>query len=553
MTKQYLSIPVQYNTSTQLQADDIKIPVEILVMHDKLNLNNSNFEFEVIDADVTKESIKNIPILGYIKKVDGSDSKDFAGHEIEVVFKDGDIKIVYLERPIGVVPETNNYEYIEKDGKKYVKVIGYLWRDYMNDGYDVLQENPQKSVSMEIVIDAYEVKKNGIIDIKAYRYTGITVLGDSVNPGMVGANMQVIGQFSDNQKFSQEFYQRVEQLNKELSSKNVSPEGGEIDQMTSKKEDEKLQEKLKLIAKHNLTVEQLNFKIDDISLKELESKLKEFSTQEPELSFSATYNQKREALRNALDPIIIRNGENKIIEETYFWVSDFDDEYVYVEKDHWTANNYECSYGRVKYTFDETAITATVDMNTWENMVKVWLTEAENQKIQEERNKFEIISTELETLKSQITEYENKFTELETIQSELDTIKTEFETLTTENNQLKEFKQNIEFKIEIENKRVEMEGLIEEFESVLSGNEEFEQIKNDITDDEKLNTMEYNTVETKLYAIVGKVKFEKKKKDKIKKNVAFSRVNVETNDGNNIDDLGKKEYGEASKYFPKKN
>ena len=77
--KQYLSIPVQYKTSTQLQEDDLKIPVEILVMHDKTNLNKSNFEFEVIDADVTKESIKNIPILGYIKKIDGSDAKDFLG------------------------------------------------------------------------------------------------------------------------------------------------------------------------------------------------------------------------------------------------------------------------------------------------------------------------------------------------------------------------------------------------------------------------------------------------------------------------------------------
>ncbi len=218
MNKQYFSVPVKYNNLEQLQIDDLKIPVEILVMHDQINLNQSNFDFEVIDNEITKESIKNIPILGYIKKIDGSDEQDFAGHEMEVSFTTDGIKITYLERPIGVIPETNSYEYVEKDGKKYVKVVGYLWKDYLNDGYEILQENPNKSVSMEIVVDSYEVKKDGIVDIKAYRYTGITVLGDDVLPGMSGANMQVIGQFSENQKFSTEFYERVEKLNSELKN-----------------------------------------------------------------------------------------------------------------------------------------------------------------------------------------------------------------------------------------------------------------------------------------------------------------------------------------------
>ena len=43
---------------------------------------------------------------------------------------------------------------------------------------------------MEIVVDAYEVREDGIIDIKAYRYTGITILGDNILPGMEGASMR---------------------------------------------------------------------------------------------------------------------------------------------------------------------------------------------------------------------------------------------------------------------------------------------------------------------------------------------------------------------------
>jgi hypothetical protein len=483
--KQYLSIPVQYKTSTQLQEDDLKIPVEILVMHDKTNLNKSNFEFEVIDADVTKESIKNIPILGYIKKIDGSDAKDFSGHEMEIVFKDGEIEVIYLERPIGVVPETNQYEYVEKNGKKYVKVIGYLWKDYINQGYEILQENPNKSVSMEIVVDAYEVREDGIIDIKAYRYTGITILGDNILPGMEGASMRVLGKFDNNQKFSQEFYKRVEQLNKELNSQSSSLEGGEAQTMGKKKEGDNM-----------------------------------------DMSFSVTYNQRREALRNALDPVIVRDGEDKIIEETYYWVSDFDDEFVYVEKNYWTANDHECTYGRVKYSFDEATITATVDMSSWEKMIKVWLTEAENQKIQEDRSKFESTFEENEQLKTKLAEFESAINEKDVLIS-----------------QLTEYKNKNEFEIV----KFDIESLVEEFEPILAENEEFKALKNNISQSFEKGELfiELDALEKELYAIEGKMKHKPNTNKQKKQN--FSRVSIDTNISNTNDGL----YGSAEKYIKK--
>ena len=230
LNKKFISVPVKYS-KTKFQEDDTKIPVEILVMHEKINRNNSNFDIEVIEN--AKESIKNIPILGYIKKLDGTDTKDFSGHEIELSISEGQCKFIYLERPIGVIPESNNYEYVVVDGKKYVKVIGYLWKEYLNDGYEILQENPNKSVSMEITVDDYVANRNGVIDIKAYRYLGVTVLGDTVMPGMEGANMQVLSMF--NGKFTDDFYNKVEQLNKELSQKlafntenQTNDEGGEL-------------------------------------------------------------------------------------------------------------------------------------------------------------------------------------------------------------------------------------------------------------------------------------------------------------------------------------
>jgi len=617
MNKQYFSVPVKYNNLEQLQADDLKIPVEILVMHDQINLNQSNFDFEVIDNDTTKESIKNIPILGYIKKVDGSDFQDFAGHEMEVVFKNGEIKVTYLERPIGVIPETNSYEYVEKDGKKYVKVIGFLWKDYLNDGYEILQDNPNKSVSMEIVVDAYEVRKDGIVDIKAYRYTGITVLGDNVDPAMDGANMEVIGQFSKNQKFSKEFYERVEKLNEELKNnpsfkissyfitqeqaeklvqkasviftqlgfecleyivdgkeyqitgiinktlnedatkvwgfdiydkdtitihsldfetidtssvsissvellmnKNIntsqqhftlklnnSLKGGETEEMKNEGGSQ-VEEKLLVLEKYNLTIEQLSFSIEELSIEELEEKLQEFSNEENKVAstFSATYRQKRDALSNALDPKIERDEDGNLTYEEYLWVEDFDDTYVYVEKSIWTVSDHEQKYGRFTYIFDETTITASIS-GEFEEMLLVWLTLEENQKLQDERNTATLVSEEFEALKSKVTEYE---TSISTLTEQFNSMKSENEALTQSNQSLLEFKSNTETAqqeaFESQQLKLKIE-LVENFSKVLTA----EEIK--LVQDKDLSTEEMEKEFKLIYADKDlQAKFNKKPK-----------------------------------------
>ncbi|MDD4000477.1 MAG: hypothetical protein PHX62_06260 [Bacilli bacterium] len=486
MKKKFMSVPIKYEKSVIFEGDDIKFPVEILVMHDKQNLNKSNFEMEAIES--AKESIKNIPILGYIKKIDGTDLKDFAGHEIELTFKDGEIKVTYLERPIGVIPETNSYEYVEIDGKTYVKVIGYIWKEYLNDGYEILQDNPNKSVSMEITVDDYEINSDGILDIKAYRYLGVTVLGDSVLPGMEGANMQVLGQFAESIK--NDFYEKVESLNKELQenllenkSQEFSDKGKEADIKTEINTDPK-------------TEDQFNENTDVGII-----------TNKNQIAFSATYNQKREALRNALDPIIVKDDEGNYISETYYYVVDFCDKYVMVEKSYWDANNYECTYGRFTYSFDESTLRATITSD-FEKMVLAWLTEEENQKIQTER---ENMSAEFEQLKNRISEYESEISELT------------------------EYKNKYETEVN-KHKQEQINMIISDFEETLGEVKEFKLIK------ENAINMEITVLEEKLYALVGKIKYSRNTKANI------SRVGVGTKETKKNNETFS-EYGEAEKYF----
>jgi len=135
-----------------------------------------------------------------------------------------------------------------------------------------------------------------------------------------------------------------------------------------------------------------------------------------EKSFAATVNQKRDALRNALDPVIVKDPAGKTISETYFWVEDFDDNYCYVERNTYASGNSECLFGRFAYSFDDATKTASIT-GSFEEMVKMWLTKAEAASLEAERDEL----AQLRTYKQDV--------EKAAYQSKVDEVKAEFEDL----------------------------------------------------------------------------------------------------------------------------
>lgn len=106
------------------------------------------------------------------------------------------------------------------------------------------------------------------------------------------------------------------------------------------------------------------------------------------LDYSATYNQKRDALQNALDPIIVRNDSGDVTSSTNYYVADFDISYVFVYEYKFSDSDQQESQGRFTYSFDETSMTANIT-GTFEPMVVKWLTITENQQIEDSRKEFE--------------------------------------------------------------------------------------------------------------------------------------------------------------------
>lgn len=234
--KKNFSLPIRYEQ--QQFEDDRFLKLKIYVMHDGINLNESNFNMDSIEA--AKESIKNIPILAFVKESDGEDNKDFAGHEMELIFKDDEYKIRYLGRPIGVIPaDNNNYRYETIDDRTYVVVDGYVWKDYANDALDILEKDGEKSQSMEITVDNYSFSDDGICNIIDYKYTGVCLLGDDVLPAMENARAEVMTtQVFNKSKVKSSISNIIQELTYSLNyenDENSSLEGG--NEMTDKKKE----------------------------------------------------------------------------------------------------------------------------------------------------------------------------------------------------------------------------------------------------------------------------------------------------------------------------
>ncbi len=192
--------------------NDRFMKLRVMVMHSGKNYNYSTFSLEAIED--AKESLKNIPILAnVIEKEDGT--LDFGGHDMrleESKINEGEYKLIYEEKVIGVVPETNEYELVEKEGKTYVACSAYVYRGYSNYAEDLIENQGEYSVSMEIIADEYSVTDKGLFDITKYRYTGISVLGTEILPAMKNAGLEV-------QKFSMdETKQFVSQYSQELKA-----------------------------------------------------------------------------------------------------------------------------------------------------------------------------------------------------------------------------------------------------------------------------------------------------------------------------------------------
>lgn len=212
---EFQSLPIKFEF--QPFEDETLKKVKILVMHEGLNLNGSTFNESAIEK--AKDSIVNRPILAYVTEVDGTDEKDFKGHEDEVIFTEDGMKYRYKGRPIGVIPANEcDYHYEIYGDKKYVAVTGYIWSDYANEALDILERDVEKGQSMEIKVNESSIDEQGNYIIDDYTYLGLTLLGEGIQPAMEGAKVQMFTKQNDD---FNKMVTEVETILKKYSAKEV--------------------------------------------------------------------------------------------------------------------------------------------------------------------------------------------------------------------------------------------------------------------------------------------------------------------------------------------
>ena len=126
--------------------------------------------------------------------------------------------------PVGFVPENNNpIEFVEDNGKIYLVVTALLWTKYTGRLIRIFErDGGQKDVSIEMECKCYD-REDGT-EIVDYCITGITILGEYVNPAVKGCKAVML-EFADTQEIYDNMYTFAENSIRIVNTKEASVDG----------------------------------------------------------------------------------------------------------------------------------------------------------------------------------------------------------------------------------------------------------------------------------------------------------------------------------------
>lgn len=128
------------------------------------------------------------------------------------------------EVPVGFVPkEDNAIEFLEEDGKVYLVVNALLWTKYTGRLIEIFErDGGEKDVSVEMLCDT--VSHGGKDEIVDYVLTGITILGEYVNPAVKGCKAEMIA-FAEDKDLFMNYYEFAMKSIKIVNTKEASVDG----------------------------------------------------------------------------------------------------------------------------------------------------------------------------------------------------------------------------------------------------------------------------------------------------------------------------------------
>lgn len=417
---------------------------KVAICYTGRNRNKTDIAKTVLQNSI--KSLFNCPIVGRYD----TEKDDFGGHDIRIATdkKTGEMIVENATVPFGIVPESSIVEFKDITGAdgtvhEYMFADIILWK--RQQGYDCIKGKGKLGQSMEITVNSYIIDTDGYCIIEDMNFEALCILGSDVTPCFENASIEIPNEYSFN-TFKTQFSEMLNELKETNSAKKgkISGEGGnnlEINEVFDK-----------ILEEFNLSADQIDFEITEkITEDDLKEKLAAISesnkNNEVKTEEYSTYNQKREALYSVLPHKVVRNNDDEIISELYYFLMDFDNDYVYVEKWSYSDGKRDEKYGRLTYKYNEESMSAEITSD-FEQMVITWLTLEENAKLEQSRNAFEMLQKEF-------SEYK--------------------ETHSAENSEVEDLKTFKNDALNAEHKQI-IDLVLEEFED-LNDNAEFEELK----------------------------------------------------------------------------
>lgn len=215
------------------------------------------------------DTIYNCPIVcNYDRETDS-----IGGHDMELVTdKDGNMKIVNVTTPVGVIPESSKHFWStveEEDGTthEYLCADVLIWK--RQEAYKKIKEDGITSHSMELTVRDGSMQ-DGVYVINDFEFTAFCLLGDDHEPCFESSALSL---FSYDELKSQ-MSQMMADLKESIS--DIAPNTGDNDtnnDFTMEGGEEVLDEKLALVAEYGFDIEKLEFSVEDIELDALRERL----------------------------------------------------------------------------------------------------------------------------------------------------------------------------------------------------------------------------------------------------------------------------------------
>ena len=447
-----LSKQIIHTTSLFKKDEEFKderfMRVRVAAMHTGINRNNSRFSKEcILNA---KDTFANIPILADVQVFTDENGKqviDYRGHSMHIeddAFNKDEKRMIYDEKVVGLVPETNNFELIyDEDAKEYyVWVDALLYREYGNYACDVLESRGGKTdVSMEIgCADLSYSSTDKCLDVGEMMACGLTLLGADVAPGMAKAHAEVFSINEDNRQ--EQLFAIIQELKESLdnyiqaNAKENFEEGRtktvdetkiveEVTEILEEVTEEATEEVVEETTEEEVTEtivedtvedtpedveeetveessEEATEEVEDAKTEETEENTEDYSLKysvtigDSVKEFSVSLTEKLSAISTLVNDVYADDG-------TWYCVDVYDDDKYVIMQDCWSGRAFKQSYKVKKDSYSLTGDRVEV--------YSVWCTEDERKKLDDMRANYSAISEKL-------AKYEAEPAKMEVINSE---------------------------------------------------------------------------------------------------------------------------------------